>query len=73
MKGYNVWDCHYNSNTKNFGGLEWVVDGECGRKTFPGSMPECLAKRLYAEGLDEVPSIGFCDGCVGTERYCKKR
>lgn len=29
MKGYNVWDCHYNSNTKNFGGLEWVVDGEC--------------------------------------------
>lgn len=74
MKGYTVWDCRLNANTMNFDGLEWVVDGERGRYTFPGSIPECLAVRLYANGLSNVPCVGYCDGCAGSEkgRICKK-
>lgn len=72
MKGYVIWDCHLNPDTHNFGGLEYVVDGERGRRVYPGSIPECLAKRLYACGIEykQIPA-GFCDGCSGDGTECK--
>jgi len=47
---YVIWDIHLNGNTKNFGGLEWVVDGEYGRETYPGSWAECTVREHYREG-----------------------
>ncbi len=69
----NVWDCRLNADTYNFGGLEFVVDGERGRWVYPGTLPECLVKRMYMEGIS-YPPIGFCDGCVGASgnMNCKK-
>lgn len=74
MEKWNVYDLWLNGNTKNFGGLEWVADGEHGYRTYPGTLPECLVIRLYGEGLNAVPNIGYCDGCTGAEKnmYCRK-
>ena len=47
---YNVWDCHLNRNTYNWGGAEWVVDGERGRNTYPGDWTMAEAKEAYARG-----------------------
>ena len=45
-----IWDIHLNGNTHNYGGLEWVVDGENGRKTYPGTWAECTVREYYAKG-----------------------
>ena len=75
-KMFTIYDCHLNGRTMNFGGLEWVVDGERGRRNYPGTWPACLAKMCYQEGLsyDKVKP-GFCDGCQGQTRneYCWKQ
>ena len=44
---FTVWDCRLNKNTFNFGGSEWVVDGERGSDTFPGDWPEEKAILYY--------------------------
>ena len=48
--GYGIYDIHLNSDTYNFGGLEWVVDGEIGRKFYPASWPESKARKYYRNG-----------------------
>lgn len=60
-----IYDVHLNNRTHNFGGLEYVVDGEMGRWTYPATLPECLVRRLYNDGLSNVPN-GYCDGCEGS-------
>ena len=50
MDEYAVWHVYLNRDTFNFGGQEWVVDGECGRDTFPGSWPRDKAVRYYRNG-----------------------
>lgn len=47
---YSVWDVHLNTDTKNFGGAEWVVDGERGRNTYPATMTKEEAVNLYRKG-----------------------
>lgn len=47
---YNVWDCHLNSDTYNWGGSEWVVDGERGRCTYPGFWTMAEAIDAYMKG-----------------------
>ena len=47
---FNVYDIHLNGDTKNFGGLEWIVDGECGRRNYPGTWAECTAREHYSKG-----------------------
>ena len=70
---WSVWDFHLNSYTYNYGGLEWIVDGERGRRAYPGTLPECLVKRMYMEGVSKAQP-GCCDGCAGAsgKRYCQK-
>jgi len=46
----NIYDIHLNSNTYNFGGLEWVVDGDMGRMVYPGTWAECTARAYYRKG-----------------------
>lgn len=47
---WNVYSVMLNKNTRNFGGIEWVVDGEYGRNTYPGILSKEEARRLYQEG-----------------------
>lgn len=47
---YNVYDCHLNRNTHNWGGAEWVVDGERGYCTYPPTMTEEEVCRAYQKG-----------------------
>lgn len=47
---YCVWDLHLNKETFNFGGSEWVVDGELGRNFYPGEWPKEKAVRYYKNG-----------------------
>ena len=48
---YSVWDVHLNTETKNWDGREWVVDGERGRDTFPGDWTKEKAVRYYRNRL----------------------
>ena len=47
----SAYDVHLNGDTKNFGGLEWIVDGEYGRKNYPGTWAECTVRECYASGI----------------------
>ena len=47
---YNIYDIHLNYNTHAFDGLEWVVDGERGRDTFPGTWEKEKVIRYYRRG-----------------------
>lgn len=59
----NIWDVRLNGDTKNYGGLEWVIDGEDGRKTYPGCWAECKAREYYLRGweVDHPFEIGMCE------------
>ena len=46
-KIYFVWMNHL---TKNFGGLEWVVEGENGTCTYPGTWTEETVREYYRNG-----------------------
>lgn len=46
----NIYNHYLNANTKNYDGLEWVIDGENGRYTYPGTYPVEYCKRLYMQG-----------------------
>lgn len=48
--GYAIYDVHLNRNTFNWGGCEWVVDGENGRDTYPGSWDEKKVRKYYRNG-----------------------
>ena len=48
---YTIYEIHLNGNTKNFGGLEWIVDGERGRMNYPGTWAECTVPEYYASGI----------------------
>ena len=47
---YVIWNVHMNNDTLNFGGAEWVVDGELGRMVYPGVWDKSLACAYYAQG-----------------------
>ena len=66
---YNIYDVHLNADTRNFGGLEWVIDGERGRDTFPGTWAECKAREYYRRGWDytHTVEIGLCEGFTARE------
>lgn len=44
-KGYNV----YNAINR---GTVWVVDGERGRASYPGSLPLSAVLEYYSKGID---------------------
>lgn len=48
--GWNVYSVMLNKETRNFGGIEWVVDGKNGRATYPGILRKEEARRLYQAG-----------------------
>ena len=50
MENYSVYDVRLNCNTANFGGREWVVDGEYGFQTYPGDWPKEKAVESYRRG-----------------------
>ena len=56
---FNIYDVHLNADTQNFDGLEWVIDGELGRKTYPGSWAECTARSCYERGVDYPSLMGM--------------
>lgn len=48
---YTIYKSFLNTDTYNFDGLEWIIDGENGRYNYPGTYPEEYCKRLYAKGI----------------------
>ena len=52
MTGYSVYDVHRNRDTHFYGGSEWVVDGELGRRTFPGDWDMGKAVEYYRNNWD---------------------
>ena len=59
---YNIYSVRLNADTHNFGGLEWIIDGENGRNNYPGTWAECTAREYYHKGwscnhLRPVPGI----------------
>lgn len=48
---YNVYSYRLNSNTHNFDGLEWIIDGEAGRCNYPGTCPIEYCMGLYKDGI----------------------
>lgn len=50
-KPRNIYNMRLNGDTMNFGGLEWVVDGEIGRMNYPGCWAECTVRAYYRRGL----------------------
>ncbi|MBQ6679524.1 MAG: hypothetical protein IJM76_05820 [Lachnospiraceae bacterium] len=47
---YSIYDVHLNAETRNYGGLEWVVDGELGRATYPADLSGMEVRALYRAG-----------------------
>lgn len=47
---YNIYIVYINRNTHNYGGAEWVIDGENGRYTYPATMHEEDARNMYSRG-----------------------
>ena len=58
--GYIIWDVHMNNRTYNFGGSEWVVDGELGRMIYPGAWDKSVVCTYYAHGWgsDHKETVG---------------
>ena len=52
-----IWNVQMNANTFNFGGLEWVVDGEVGRMVYPGSWAECTVREYYRRGWSYIHPV----------------
>ena len=50
-KPRNIYKIWLNADTQNFGGLEWIVDGEIGRMNYPGTWAECTVRAYYRRGL----------------------
>ena len=48
---YSVWDAHINTRTFNWGGKEWVVDGENGRWFYPGNLDRAVVIEYYEKGV----------------------
>lgn len=48
---YNVYSYRLNGDTHNFDGLEWIIDGEAGRRNYPGTYPIEHCVRLYKDGI----------------------
>jgi len=46
----NIYRVRMNTDTENFDGIEWIVDGEDGRRNYPGSWAECTAREYYHRG-----------------------
>lgn len=44
---YNIWNCYNNAQTFNFDHSEWIIDGELGRRFYPGSWDISDAKEHY--------------------------
>lgn len=50
MNDYTIWKISKNVSTANWGGCEWVVDGERGRQTYPPTMTEEEVRNAYQKG-----------------------
>ncbi len=46
-----IYNTYLNGDTMNFGGMEWIIDGQCGRWNYPGSYPKEYCERLYKQGI----------------------
>ena len=44
---YGIYDVRKNEQTVNWGGSEWVIDGEYGIDTFPGYWEKDKAIKYY--------------------------
>lgn len=50
MNNYTIYDVRKETRTVNWGGAEWVVDGERGICTYPSTMTEDEVREKYARG-----------------------
>ena len=50
--GYNIYTMWLNSNTKNYDGCEWIVDGELGFRSYPGTWTPEMVREYYRNGWD---------------------
>lgn len=50
MPKAEIYSVTLNPDTMNYGGLEYVIDGSAGKKTYPGSWAECTARTYYRNG-----------------------
>lgn len=67
MTGYGIYDLRKNKHTKNWGGEEWVVDGERGFATYPGDLDADTVCTYYRYGIDYAKE----DGHKMTRRECE--
>ena len=51
MQYYGVYAVRYNTDTKFYGGKEWVVIGEQGAWSYPATITKEEAAELYRKGL----------------------
>ena len=48
---YTIYNSFLNTDTHNFNGSEWIIDGERGRDSYPGTYPKEYCERLYQKGI----------------------
>ena len=47
------------TETRNFDGLAWLVEGSCGKVLYPGTMAECTVRKMYEAGKFGSNGIGI--------------
>lgn len=55
MKPFNVYNSRLTSDTEFYDGLAWIIDGERGRRMYPGTWAEgyCIALYKYCISPEE--------------------
>lgn len=48
---YTICNSFLNTDAYNFNGSEWIIDGEHGRYSYPGTYPKEYCERLYQKGI----------------------
>ena len=48
---HNIWRIHLNTQTQNWDGTEWIVDGDVGRMNYPGSLTVEAVCDYYRNGI----------------------
>ena len=51
MSKHAIYHMNLNTETENFGGREWIVDGDMGRWNYPGNWSAETVRQYYADGI----------------------
>lgn len=51
MSKHLIYHMNLNTETENFGGKEWIVDGDMGRWNYPGQWDAATVCKYYEDGI----------------------